>query len=153
MDKNVSQRKFESSLAELEKASPAYSDTWIIKEHKFPFIKLIIKDLKDTPSIGLLINLRSYDYIPPSITLMDIEFKRFLNINEVPGVIESPNKRPHVVFNKELQRIWFCTPGTYEYHFLYREDPWEYLRRTIHGKLLSILENCIHLIDRKKLNP
>lgn len=143
--------KFESSLNELKKSSHVYSDTWLIKEHQFPYIKLIVKDLKDTPSIGLLLNLRNYDYLPPSVNLMDMEFRRFLNLNEAPGVIEGPDKRPHVVFNKELQRVWFCTPGTYEYHFLYREDPWEYLRCTIHGRLLSILESCIHLIDRKSL--
>jgi hypothetical protein len=126
---------------------------WLIKEYQFPYIKLIVKDLKNNPSIGLLLNLRNYNYLPPSIYPMNIGFKRFLNLKEVPGIVEGSDKRPHVVFNEESRRVWFCTPGTYEYHFLYREDPWEYLRYTPQGTLLSILDSCINLIDRKKFNP
>lgn len=129
--------------------SSKYSGIWLIDKVYFPFIRLIIKDLSGQPSIGILLNLRNYDYLPPSVSLMDTSFKRLLNPREVQGVLDAEGRR-HIVHGAN-GILWFCEVGTYEYHSFYRKDPWELVRCTNRGNIFSIVERTINLIDRTKL--
>lgn len=87
----------------------------------------------------------------PSAILMDVGFKKYLQPNAVPATIEgTPDGRPHIMFNPQTKRSWFCTPGTQEFHNLYKEDPWEFIRYEEQGNIVSIVNNICNLIDRKK---
>lgn len=88
--------------------------------------------------------------MPPSVNVMDIYFKTPLNLTEIPGNLDD-NGHSHVVQNKKTKEVWFCEVGTYEYHLFYKEDPWELVRYTDNGKILSIVERIISLIDRAKI--
>ena len=82
---------------------------------------------------------------------MDINFKRFLTPEEVPADIKNtPDGRSHIVFNQNTRRCWFCSPGFFEFHVMYPEDPWELIRDTKEGNIVTIIETICNLIDRKK---
>lgn len=146
----MAKKKFEKVTEEIENIKSIYSDIWVIDGINFPFIKLIIKNSSGKPSIGLLLNLRDYDFMPPSVNVMDISFKRPLTLAEIPGNLDS-NGYSHVVHNKKNKKVWFCEVGTFEYHLFYNEDPWELVRYTANGTILSIIERIISLIDRTKI--
>lgn len=148
LDITVAQKKFEIATEELISASSKYSGIWVIDGTHFPLIKLIIKNSSGKPSIGLLLNLRNYDFMPPSVRVMDTSFKRPLNLKEIPCNLDDAGQS-HVV-QDQYGRVWFCEVGTFEYHFLYKEDPWE-LVNTDNSKILSIVERILALIDRAKL--
>ena len=144
----MAKRKFEVAVKELRTINPKYSDIWIIDKVQFPFIRLIIKNSSGQPSIGILFNLRNYDYLPPLVKLMDTSFRRLLNPGEVPCVLDEEG-RPHIVHSDNV--LWFCEVGTFEYHSFYKEDPWELVRNTDKCNISSIVERTINLIDRAKL--
>lgn len=82
---------------------------------------------------------------------MDISFKLYLTHEQVPAAINgTPDGHPHVVFNPQTKRCWFCSPGFQEYHDLYHEDPWELIRGTKEGEIVSIVNTICNLIDRGK---
>ena len=148
----MAKQKFNLAIRELENARSAYSKIWVIDGYHFPKIRLIIKNTKGTPRIGLLLDLRNYDYLPPSATLMDIRFKQFIGLNQVPVDINgTPDGRPHIMYNQQTKRIWFCLPGVQEFHNLYPEAPWEFIRYKDESNILTIVDNIINLIDRKKV--
>lgn len=97
-----------------------------------------------------MLNLRDYDFRPPSVYVMDISFKRPLKLNEIPCNLDDDGQK-HIVINNKKGIVWFCEVGTYDYHLFYDEDPWELVRYTDNGSILSIIERIIALIDRAKL--
>jgi len=128
-----------------------HSEIWEIDGVHFPIIRLVIKDPIGTPRVGVVLNLRNFDYGPPSATLMDIHFKRYLVPEDVPATTEgTPDGRSHIMFNQITRRCWFCSPGLQEYHDLYPEDPWELIRSRAQGSIISIVNNICNLIDRRK---
>lgn len=145
----MAKKKFEITFKELRTISPKYSGIWIIDKVQFPFIRLIIKNSSGQPSIGMLLDLRNYDYLAPSIKLMDIYFRRYLNPEEIRGVLDAEGIH-HIPYDHN-NVLWFCEVGTFEYHVFYKEDPWELVRYSDKGNISSIVERTINLIDRSKL--
>lgn len=104
------------------------------------------------PAVTLHLNLEDWDFQPPKATILSLDLRRPLAPMQVPSAIEDPSDPvEHVVGNLVTQRIWFCSPGFYEYHEFYSEDRWERIRGTEQGKITWIVERACNLIDRQKL--
>lgn len=119
---------------------------------KFPIILIDVLSSSGKPAFTLLMNLENWDFLPPTATLLSLDLRTKLVPNQVPGSIEDP-KEPinHVVYNKNKQKIWFCSPGFAEYHEHYPEDRWEHIRGTDQGTIMWIVDRACSLIDRKKI--
>jgi hypothetical protein len=69
---------------------------------------------------------------------------------DLQGSTDADSPFSHIVWDNNC-RPWICSPGFYEYHKFYLDDPWELLRYTEYGKITWIVERACNLIDRTKL--
>lgn len=145
-------KKFELTTEKLLSVQKDYRKIWKIIDMCFPIIHIQVCDSSGIPKLGLYNNLRNFNYLPPYISIMDKSFIKYLIINQIPVTnIGTVDGRKHIYQNQKEGRCWFCTPGTFQYHYLYKEDPWEIIRYSIEGNFLNILNSTINLIDRDKL--
>ena len=120
---------------------------------KFPTILIDVLSSSGKPAFTLLMNLENWDFLPPNVTLTSLDLKKNLVVDQVPEAFDDPQKRiKHIVFNLNTKRIWFCSPGFFEYHQFYPEDRWELIKKTDQGKISWIVNRVCTLIDREKLS-
>lgn len=144
--------KFQDALAELESIQSNYEKVWKLRYAQFPTILIDIISSSGKPVFTLCLNLENWNFLPPRATLLSLDLRRILTANQVPGAIENPDKPVnHIVGFQNNPRIWFCSPGFYEYHEYYPEDRWELMKDTDQGKITWIVEQACNLVDRTKL--
>ena len=82
---------------------------------------------------------------------MNVNLRQQLTPANVPHAVEN-TKEPinHIVWNDQIKKLWFCSPGFCEYHEFYQEDRWELIRGTEQGKITWIVERACNLINRDK---
>ena len=97
----------------------------------------------------LYLNLRDWNYLPPSVTLITLDLKQLIVQPDI-GAKTDENPFVHLICGKDL-RPWFCNPGFLEYHNMYSDDKWEKIRYTKFGEIIWIIEQACNLIDRKSL--
>lgn len=136
----------------MKSAQEIYKNIWKLRHVAFPTILIDVLSSSGKSALTLLLNLENWDFLPPSATLISLNLRVKLIPEQVPGAIEDP-KEPlnHIVYNKNKNSIWFCSPGFYEYHEHYPEDRWEHVRGTDQGTITWIVERACSLIDRTKL--
>lgn len=152
LDSNVSRQKFANAVKELNSVEDSYADIWKLRYIKYPTILIDVLSSLNEPAITLHLNLDDWDFLPPRATLVSLNLRQQLTPQNVPGAVENPaGSINHIVWNKDINRLWFCSPGFYEYHEFYFEDRWELIRGTDQGKITWIVERACNLIDRSKL--
>jgi hypothetical protein len=149
----VAKAKFAKAVEELEGVKDVYGGIWRLRNVAYPalFIDVLSAESKK-PAVTLYMNLRNFDFLPPSATLLSLDLRTKLTPENVPGTVqESEDKINHVVWSKETG-LWFCSPGFHEYHeFYYPLDPWELVRGTERGSITWIVNQACNLIDRHKI--
>lgn len=149
LDTRVAKVKFDKSVNEIKAAQPNYENVWRLRMAEFPILLINILSPSKKPSLILYLDLRDYDFCAPRATLLGLD-RRHKNISDVPQASDPDDGMPHIVADGS-GRIWFCSPGFYEYHFLYAEDPWELIRSTPQASIPWLIERACNLIDRRKL--
>jgi hypothetical protein len=150
LDISVAKAKFDKSWQEIQAAQPTYENIWRLRKAEFPILLIDVLSPMKKPSLILYFDLRDYDFCAPRATLLGLDF-RHKKIEDVPKASDPDDEMLHIVADGS-GRIWFCSPGFHEYHFLYDEDPWELVRATQQAGMLRLVERACNLIDRKKLN-
>lgn len=149
----MARTKFDKAVLELESVKGNYAEIWRLRSAKFPIILIDVLSKSGNPAVLLCLNLENWDFLPPYATILSLDTRRNLLPENVPGAIENA-KDPvnHVVYNQQKGKLWFCSPGFYEYHEFYPEDRWELIRNTDNGKISWIIERACNLIDRARFN-
>ncbi len=125
---------------------------WNLRYTDFPIILIDILSSSRKPVFTLLLGMENWNVLPPRATILSLDLKRLLTPGDVPGAIEGPDKPVnHIVGYTNNPRVWFCSPGFYEYHEYYPEDRWELVRETDQGKITWIVNHACDMIDRPKL--
>ena len=93
--------------------------------------------------------MSNWDFKPPSATILVKDLTRYAKISEIKPIMDS-NNRSHIIpnLNLNLNSVWFCSPGFFEYHEFYPVDSWNQIRNKHDGKIYNIIENAISHIDR-----
>ncbi|MDI1495071.1 MAG: hypothetical protein K8823_377 [Cenarchaeum symbiont of Oopsacas minuta] len=145
LDETVARTKFNIAKCEINEQSNQEND-WQLRIANFPNIFIDIFALDNNVSLTLYLNMSNWDFQPPSATLLHPTLNRLSKKEEVPAELELGH--PHIFQNP---RIWFCSPGFFEYHQHYKLDRWELIRNTSEGTITWIINRAISLIDRSKL--
>lgn len=139
-----------NSLKESEKH---FGKIWRIRYINYPIILIDVLSISEKPILTLSMNLENWDFLPPTVTLTTLDLKQNLGVDKIPEVYDDPqNPVKHIVFNQVTKRIWFCSPGFFEYHQFYPEDRWELIKNTEEGTIKWIVNRAVMLIDREKLD-
>ena len=148
----VSKIKFEQAIHKLRSVQETHKKIWKLRYVEYPRILIDVLSKTEKPTLTLLLKLENWDFLPPRATLINVGLRRHLALEEVPEVFDD-QQHPvkHIVFNQKIKRIWFCSPGFYEYHEFYPEDRWELIKKTDEGTIIWIVNRVCTLIDRQKL--
>lgn len=136
-------------MQEVTTAQPSYENIWRLRKAEFPLLLIDILSTFKKPSLILYLDLREYDFFPPRATLLGLDY-RHKNLDHVPKALDPDDQMHHIVADGS-GRIWFCTPGFQEFHFLYREVSWELVRAAQRSGIVWFIEKVCNLIDRQKL--
>ena len=126
-----------------------YDSIWQYRGSVYPIILLDILNANNERCVTLYLNLRDWNYLPPSATLITLDLKQLIT-QPVIGAKTDKDPFVHVGYGKG-NRPWFCNPGFLEYHYRYLDDRWEKIRYTEFGEITWVIEQACNLIDRKSL--
>lgn len=143
--REVAKQYHAAVLAELRAAAPAYAGVWQIESAPRPLIFLQVLGTDGLPVQGLILNTENYPHRALSVYLTDASCRKYANqVWPKPG----DTGRQGVFLNAQLQRFWFCTPGTDEYHGRYHDvEPFDRVRGTNEVKPLEVVLRCIRYLD------
>ena len=152
LESAVSRIKFNEAINELSSIQEVYKKVWKLRYVKHPVILIDVLSKTEKPALTLFLNLENWDFLPPSATLISVDLRKYMVPEQVPEVFDdSQHPTKHIVFNSNINQIWFCSPSFYEYHQFYPEDRWELIKKTNEGTITWIVERVCTLIDRQKL--
>lgn len=156
----VARRKFPELQAAFSQAAAAHADVWTVQVAEFPFIGLHVLNAQGVACIGMLLNGENHPFRPLSVTVTDPSFTRFVEPVELPGQ-EAQDGHAALFWSgpahdrvRLVDRLWFCVPGTAEYHAQYAAAaPWDNVRHLPTAKPVAVVNACIRTIDRRRLEP
>jgi len=153
LDPLVARVKYAGALGELQSVEDTYKEIWRIRQAEYPIILIDIISAKSrNPCLTLYLDLRNYDFAPPSATLLTMDLRKRLLPENVPAVVEGSESAKGHLAGTPQTGLWFCSPGFYEYHdFYYPMDRWELIRGTDMGQLTWIVNQACNLVDRQKI--
>lgn len=153
LDPLVARTKFTAAFKELHAVKDSYKQIWRLRYAEYPIILIdILSATTGKPSVTLYMNLRNFDFMPPSATLLTTDLRRRLMPENVPAVQDPESGKGHLAGTPDTG-LWFCSPGFYEFHdFYYPLDRWELLRYTELGKISWIVNEACNMINRQKIS-
>lgn len=134
------------SLKEIEKQ---YENIWNLRCISYPRIFIDVLSTSGKPLLTLYMNLENWNFLAPVVTLLSVDLKRYLGVEQIIENIDPQKPHKHIVTNSI--RIWYCSPGFFEYHQSYPKDRWELIKNTDQGTIKWIVENAVMSINREKL--
>jgi hypothetical protein len=142
LDPEVSKLKFKEISKLLKDSEKVYKKSWSIREIIYPYIMLNIFNKTKKIICILLFNFTNFDYLPPRVTLLDLNLKLHKPLKE-ESIIPDLNGKKHVYYDKG---VWFCLPGTSSYHGKYNPiDPWEIIRHD--WNILDFIQQIKHMLN------
>ena len=138
-------------MDEVRAKQDTYEGVWRLRDAPYPNILIDIMAGPRRPLFVLLLGMENWNFLPPTATLLDPSLLFSLSARSVPGAVEDLGAPVnHVVSSPGSPKVWFCSPGFYEYHECYPEDRWELIRNTEQGKITEIIVRACNLVDRRR---
>ena len=134
-----------NSLKEIEEQ---YKNIWNLRYISYPLILIDVLSTSGKPLLTLYVNLENWNFLAPAVTLLSVDLKRRLRIEQITEKTDPQKPDKHIV--SDSIHIWFCSPGFFEYHQFYPEDKWELIKNTDQGTIKWIVESAVMSINREK---
>lgn len=149
----VARRKFPALVAKFEEAAPSYDTVWKLRGASFPHLSFDLLNTQGQSCLGLLVNAANWNHRSISVTVMDADFRRYVPDTEL-ALRKDAEGQTHVYVRFPGDRLWFCVPGTDEYHSDHSAGiPWESVRDLPEYDPVLTLQRCIERFDRENLVP
>lgn len=137
----LSRQWYELLLQRLEQAEALYEGTWRIAYAVEPLVALHLLAPDGQPRYGMLLDASNLFHTGMGVTLTDARFTQALR--DLPRK-PSDDGREHLVLNQWTARVWFCVPGTDEYHrHMSDADPYDRIRHTTMADPVETIMACI----------
>lgn len=152
---DVAKRKFPGLVDLFRDHQEAFSTQWRLKNVAFPRMWFDLLDASGAVCAGLYVNVENWNHRPIRVSVTDTAFKRFVLPEELP-LHKDRDGQTHVylITERPRDRLWFCVPGTDEYHQDHNSAvPWEAVRHLAEYNPVQTLARCVDRIDRSRLKP
>jgi hypothetical protein len=148
---SVARAKFAAATQLYEQRERYQLRRWEIEQPQFPVLRVWFLGRDGTRRVGVRMQLRNYDFLPPSMTFIDHEGR--LHSDQSLGLLLRPPEQTHIppaIFREGIlvvdragafggylpgghpftERPFLCVRGTWEFHVhpQHADLPWDWIR-------------------------